>query len=89
MQSGRAGTEHWVLEFEPSERREADPLMGWIGSGDTQSQVHLTFATQPEAIAYAEKYGVAYDLELPHVRQVKPKAYSDNFRYGRKENWTH
>jgi hypothetical protein len=89
MQSGRAGTAHWVLEFEPSEKRVADPLMGWIGSADTQSQVHLSFATQQEAVAYAEKHGVAYDLELSQSRQIRPKAYADNFRYGRKENWTH
>jgi hypothetical protein len=89
MQSGRAGTAHWVLEFEPSGPRLADPLMGWIGSGDTQSQIHLSFATQQEAVAYAEKHGVAYDLQLPQSRHIRPKAYADNFRYGRKENWTH
>jgi hypothetical protein len=89
MQSGRAGTGHWVLEFGPSGPRVADPLMGWIGSGDTQSQVRLSFPTQQEAVTYAEKHALAYDLELPHGRQIKPKAYSDNFRYGRKENWTH
>ena len=89
MQSGRAGTGHWLLEFEPGHRRVADPLMGWIGGGDTQSQVRLSFATQQEAMAYAEAHGVAYDLELPHDRHIKPKAYADNFRYGRKENWTH
>jgi hypothetical protein len=22
-------------------------------------------------------------------RRVRPKAYADNFRYGRMENWTH
>jgi NADH dehydrogenase ubiquinone Fe-S protein 4 len=89
MQSGRAGTSHWMLEFEPSGSRVADPLMGWIGSADTQSQIRLTFATQQEAVAYAEKQGLAYDLELPHSRQIRPKAYADNFRYGRRENWTH
>ena len=89
MQSGRAGTAHWVLEFEPSGPRVADPLMGWIGSADTQSQVHLSFATQQEAVAYAYKRCVAYDLELPQRRHVTPIAYADNFRYGRKENWTH
>jgi hypothetical protein len=89
MQSGRAGTDHWLLEFEPSERRVADPLMGWIGSADTQSQVRLSFPTQAEALAYAEKHGIAYDLELPQARQIKPKAYADNFRFARKEAWTH
>ena len=55
--------------------------MGWIGSADTQAQVRLRFATREEAVAYAEKHGIAYDLELPQDRRVKPKAYADNFRY--------
>ena len=89
MQSGRAGTGHWVLEFEPDSRRVADPLMGWIGGEATRSQIRLSFPTQQEAVAYAEKAGLAYDLELAHSRQIKPKAYADNFRHGRQENWTH
>jgi hypothetical protein len=89
MQSGRAGTHEWVLDFEPSSPRLPDPLMGWIGSADTQAQVRLTFATRDEAVAYADRNGIAYDLELPQPRHIKPKAYADNFRYGRIENWTH
>jgi len=89
MQSGRAGTHHWVLEFEPAAPRRADPLMGWIGSADTQAQVRLFFENREEAVAYAEKQGVAYDLELPHERRIKPKLYADNFRYDRREMWTH
>ncbi len=89
MQSGRAGTHHWVMEFEPAAPRLPDPLMGWIGSTDTQAQVKLTFENCEEAVAYAEKHGVAYDVELPQERRVKPKAYADNFRFGRREMWTH
>ena len=89
MQSGRALTRQWVLEFEPSAPRRPDPLMGWIGGGDTRAQVHLHFETRDEAVAYAEKNGIPYDLELPQSRRVKPKAYADNFRHERIENWTH
>ena len=89
MQSGWATTRGWVLEFEPNEARQADPLMGWVGSADTQTQVVLHFTTQDEAVAYAEKNELAYDLELPLHRVVKPRAYADNFRFGRIENWTH
>ena len=89
MQSGRATTHQWVLEFEPSSPRRPDPLMGWIGSADTQVQVRLTFDTRDEAVAYADKHGITYDLELPQARRVKPKAYADNFSYRRIENWTH
>jgi len=49
----------------------------------------LHFATRDEAVAYAEKRGIAHDLELPQARRIVPKAYADNFRHGRQENWTH
>ncbi len=89
MQSGTAGTHEWMLEFEQAERRNPDPLMGWIGSADTQTQVRLRFDSAEEAVAYARRNGVTYQMELPHDRKMKPKAYADNFRFGRSENWTH
>ena len=89
MQSGWAKTHAWVLEFVNAQARTADPLMGWTGGGDTQTQVKLIFETQDEAIAYAQRNGIEFDLELPQTRRVKPKAYADNFKYGRVENWTH
>jgi hypothetical protein len=89
MQSGMAQTHEWVLEYEPAARRQPDPLMGWIGGADTQSQVILKFPTREEAIAYAERQGIAYDVEIPQARRIHPKAYADNFRYGRQQNWTH
>ena len=89
MQSGRGRTRSWVLEYAPATPRRPDPLMGWIGSADTQAQVRLTFKSRDEAVAYADRNGIVYDLELPPPRRIKPKAYADNFRYGRIENWTH
>jgi hypothetical protein len=89
MQSGYAKSEGWVLDYQPSEPRRADPLMGWIGSADTQAQVSLRFPTREEAVAYAERHNIAYQLELPQLRRVRPKVYADNFRYGRTDNWTH
>ena len=29
MQSGTAKTNDWVLDYEPSEPRQVEPLMGW------------------------------------------------------------
>ncbi|MBU6497872.1 MAG: ETC complex I subunit [Rhodospirillales bacterium] len=89
MQSGQAGTHEWVLEFPPAEPSRADALMGWIGSADTRAQVRLKFATRDEALAYAAREGLACDVELPRERAMRPKAYADNFRFGRSENWTH
>ena len=89
MQSGTATTHVWVLEFVSAAPPRPDPLMGWIGQANTQSQVNLLFDTKEEAVAYAEKHGLVYELELPHDRKFRPKAYADNFKYGRIDNWTH
>jgi hypothetical protein len=89
MQSGRANTEKWVLEFAPADRREADPLMGWTSSDDTRRQLRLRFDTREEAVAFAEREGIPYFVEAPHERKLQPKAYADNFRFDRLSNWTH
>lgn len=89
MQQAWARTREWVLEFEPSEPQVADPLMGWIGGESTRRQVQLRFETREEAIAFAEKEGLAFEAETPPPRGFQPKSYADNFRYGRLENWTH
>ena len=89
MQSGRANTRHWVLEFVNTHPRAPDALMGWVGGADTTTQLQLSFATRDEAIHYAETEGLTYEVEPETTRRVVPKAYADNFRFGRRENWTH
>lgn len=79
MQSGQAMSKKWVLEFEPSEARRADPLTGWAGSGDTQRQVKLSFATADAAKAYADKYGIAFSMVPTPNKTLKIQAYADNF----------
>lgn len=80
MQSGKARTDEWVLEFEQSEARRADPLMGWTGSGDTQSQVRLTFPSKDAAKDYATKYGITARVYATPAKTLKLQAYADNFR---------
>ena len=80
MQSGRALTDKWVLEFEPAEARKPDPLTGWAGSGDTQRQVKLSFKDADAAKAYADKYGIAYSVVPTPQKSLKLQAYADNFR---------
>ena len=88
MQSGQGNTHYWVLEAEPS-RKQVDPLMGWTSSRDTMIQVRLRFPNLEEAKAHAEKNGWQYRVELPHARQIRPKAYADNFAFNRVGRWTH
>ncbi len=80
LQSGKARTDEWVLEFVPSEARRADPLMGWTGSGDTQVQVKLNFAELAAAKAYAAKNGIDYSVLETAPKKLKLQAYADNFR---------
>ena len=89
MQSGTAKTGLWVLEFEPETPLTIDPLMGYTSSSDMRRQVRLTFPTQEEAVAYAQKNGIAFRLE--EAKQIKRRqiSYAENFRYDRKIPWTH
>ena len=89
MQSGRARTKFWVLEYEPEKPREIDPLMGWTSSSDMRQQVQLEFATREEAVAYAEKHAIPHQIFEPHRPAAKAKSYADNFRFDRKVPWSH
>ena len=80
MQSGRAGTDGWVLAFVPAEAKKPDPLMGWAGSGDMKQQVVLTFASAEQAAAYAERYGIDARVIPTPPKTLKLQAYADNFR---------
>ena len=55
MQSGRAKTKSWVLDYEPEEPRVVESLMGWTSSADMKSQICLSFDTKEEAIAYCRR----------------------------------
>ncbi|MBO9546369.1 ETC complex I subunit [Caulobacter sp.] len=89
MQSGKAKTKDWVLEFEPASARKPDPLMGWTTSSDMNGQIRLTFETRDEAVAYAQRHEIAFQLFEPKAPKKIIKAYADNFAANRKRPWTH
>ncbi len=80
MQSGKALLDQWVLEFEPSEAKKPDPLMGWAGSGDMNQQLQLRFTSVEEAKEYAARYGIPVEVHATPPRRLKIQAYADNFR---------
>ena len=80
MQSGRALTDRWQLEFEPAEAKRPDPLTGWAGSGDTRDQLRLRFPTAEAAIAYCEREGLAFSVVPAPEKTLKLQAYADNFK---------
>src|SRR4029079_8036447 len=89
MQSGKGKADTWFLEYEPELRPPADPLMGWTSSADMKQQLRLIFETKEQAIAYAERNGIAYWVEPEAPARTPRKSYADNFKWGRTETWTH
>ena len=89
MQSGKARTKLWLLEYEPETATKPDPLMGWTSSDDMRQQLALEFDTSEEAVAYAEKHGIPYQVFEPQEKTRKTVVYADNFKYGRIGTWTH
>ena len=80
MQSGRARSQTWVLEFESARAKRPDPLTGWAGGAETQEQVILTFPTLAAAQAYAAKNNIDAHILPPEQPSLKLQAYADNFR---------
>ena len=79
MQSGKAKTQHWVLEYAASDKKVADPLTGWAGSSDTQQQLKLNFDDLDAAKAYCESKSIDYQVISSPPKTLKIQSYSDNF----------
>ena len=78
MQSGERNTKKWLLEFDTL-NTGVNPLMGWVTSKDTMSEVKLQFSTKEQAINYAKKNNINYHIIEPQKRKIIKKSYSDNF----------
>ena len=78
MQSGARNTKNWLLEFDTL-NTGVNPLMGWVSSKDTMSEVKLKFSTKNQAINYAKKNNIDYYVIEPQKRKIIKKSYTDNF----------
>jgi uncharacterized protein YeaC (DUF1315 family) len=78
MQSGKARTKFWVLEFEKTNSSK-DFVMGWTSSSNTNEQVKLKFETQEQAIKYAMQNKIQFELIVPKNNKLIIKSYADNF----------
>ena len=89
MQSGKAKTQRWILDYEPEVARSVEPLMGYTSSSDMKQQLRIYFDTREEAVAYAERNGILFRVEDAPERVVRGASYSDNFKFDRLTPWTH
>ncbi len=78
MQSGLANNNKWLIEFKTTDSG-VDPLMGWVSSTDTLTELKLEFSTKELAIDYAKKNKIDFELIEPQKRKIVKKSYADNF----------
>ena len=78
MQSGTRNTKNWLLEFDTL-NTGVNPLMGWVSSKDTMSEIKLEFLTKEQAVNYAKKNNIEYYIVEPQKRKIIKKSYTDNF----------
>lgn len=89
MQSGRANSRHWVLEFPKSGERAIDPLTGTLRATHMEAQLDLKFESLEDAVAYAKANNIAHQVIKPKAVRRVSRSYSENFAYDRKHPWTH
>ena len=85
MQSGRAQTHKWIIQFNSNVPRWQNPIMGWTSSRDPIQGLSLKFECKEDAIKYAKEQGWAYELKEDEKIPMRPKSYSDNFLYSSKK----
>ena len=80
MQSGRSKYNKWVLKFSDQKNQRKDTMMGWNGGSSTVSQIELKFSSKEEAVNYAKKNSIDYEVLETSERKVINKSYADNFK---------
>ena len=78
MQSGIKKFDKWIIEF-ITDKPGINPLMGWESSTDTSSELKLEFSSKEQAIEYAKKNKINFELIEPKIRKIIKKSYADNF----------
>ena len=78
MQSGLAKSKNWILEY-IVEKTGVNPLMGWESSSNTLSEIKLEFSSKENAIKYAKKNKINFEIIEPKNKKFIKKSYADNF----------
>ncbi len=81
MQSGRDGLDTWFLEYESASKRSSEDIMGWSSSSDTLNQVSIKFDRLEDAVAFADKKSLEYQIKESGTRKFETRNYMQNFKY--------
>lgn len=83
MQSGRAKTKKWRVEFETLDPLIAEPLMGWVKASDMSQELQLYFPSLEAALDFVTLRGLSYKICSPCPQVTRAKNYAFNFTCSR------
>ena len=81
-QSGEKKKEYWVLEKNNIKPVEKDLLTGWK-SNLNNSIKKLKFQSKQEAVDYAERNSLNFNVIESNKKKPSHKSYADNFKFKR------
>lgn len=79
MQSGSANSSVWKLMFKKEIDNKQEYLMGWASAFETQSEVVLKFKSKEDAIKYAKKAGLSFEVRESEILKNEKKDITFNF----------
>tara|TARA_X000001036_G_C20398558_1_gene691785 strand:- start:303 stop:590 length:288 start_codon:yes stop_codon:yes gene_type:complete len=80
MQSGLHNTKKWCLEPLSITPKKRNSVFSWTSVNGTQDQIKLLFNTLEEAVYFAQKNKVNYQVFKPNVKITRIKSYANNFK---------
>ena len=88
MQSGKAKTHLWVLEFDQENARTIDPIMGYkLARYASATQADIRDRGAGDGLC--QRKGIEYRVVEPKEPTRKNVSYTDNFSFTRTQPWTH
>jgi len=80
MQSGVNNTKKWCLEALTFTQKKRNSIFSWTSAQGTQDQIKVYFNTLDEAIYFAQKNKIKYQLFKPNEKIRIIKSYASNFK---------
>ena len=81
-QSGKLHKEFWFLEQINTKGFKTDLLTGWKTT-ETNLIKKMKFSNKEEAVSYAKKNNLDYEILTEVNKEIGNKSYADNFKFKR------
>ena len=81
-QSGKSHKDHWVLEHINDKGVKIDLLTGWKTT-ETNLIKKMKFLNKEEAVSYAKKNNLDFEILKEENKEISNKSYADNFKFKR------